>query len=76
VQLGLPCMLMIRASQHLAAPQLALLSLLEVLMGPLWAWLGAGEVPPRSTLVGGAIVLTALAGNELFALWAQRSKRA
>ena len=62
-QLGIPCVMMVRASAHLSAPEVALLGLLEVLMGPLWSWLGAGEVPPGSTLLGGAIVLAALVGN-------------
>ena len=64
-QLGLPCMLMIRASRHLTAPEIALLALLEVLLGPLWAWIGAGEVPAGATLFGGALVLLALVFNEL-----------
>jgi drug/metabolite transporter (DMT)-like permease len=66
-QLGLPCMLLVLASRALLAPELALLGLLEVVLGPLWAWLGAGEVPARATLFGGAVVLGALAGNELAA---------
>jgi drug/metabolite transporter (DMT)-like permease len=66
-QLGLPCMLLVLASRALLAPELALLGLLEVVLGPLWAWLGAGEVPGRATLLGGAVVLAALAGNELAA---------
>ncbi|HYN13103.1 MAG TPA: DMT family transporter [Burkholderiales bacterium] len=64
-QLGLPCMLLVLASRALLAPEIALLGLLEVVLGPLWAWLGAGEEPGRSTLIGGAIVLMALAGNEI-----------
>ncbi len=64
-QLGIPCVMMVRASAHLSAPEVALLGLLEVLMGPLWSWLGAGEVPPGTTLLGGAIVLTALVANEI-----------
>jgi drug/metabolite transporter (DMT)-like permease len=64
-QLGLPCMLMIRASRHLSAPEIALLALLEVLLGPLWAWIGAGEVPAGATLFGGALVLMALVFNEI-----------
>ena len=64
-QLGIPCVMMVRASAHLHAPELALLGLLEVLMGPLWSWLGADEVPAASTLVGGAIVLAALVVNEM-----------
>ena len=67
-QLGLPCILLVFASRSLLAPEMALLGLLEVVLGPLWAWLGAGEVPARGTLVGGAVVLAALAANELTAL--------
>jgi drug/metabolite transporter (DMT)-like permease len=67
-QLGLPCIFLVLASRALLAPELALLSLLEVVLGPLWAWLGAGERPAGTTLVGGALVLAALAGNELAAL--------
>jgi drug/metabolite transporter (DMT)-like permease len=64
-QLGLPCMLYVIASRTLPAPQLALLALLEVVLGPLWSWIGAAEVPSAATLTGGAIVLAALAANEL-----------
>ena len=64
-QLGLPCMLLVMAARHLAATEVALLALLEVVLGPLWAWLGAGEVPAATTLSGGALVLGALVVNEL-----------
>jgi len=63
-QLALPCLLVVRLSRVLAAPEIALLGLLEVVFGVLWAWLGAGEVPASATLTGGAMVLGALAGNE------------
>jgi drug/metabolite transporter (DMT)-like permease len=63
-QLGLPCMLLVVASRYLPAPEIALLGLLEVVLGPLWAWLGAGEAPAQATLAGGAVVLIALAANE------------
>lgn len=72
VQLGAPCLLLVIASRTLPAPEIALLALLEVVLGPLWTWLGAGEVPAGSTLAGGALVLAALAGNELAALGARR----
>ena len=64
-QLGLPCVLLVLASRVLLAPEMALIGLVEVVLGPLWAWLGAGEVPARSTVTGGAIVLGALIANEL-----------
>jgi len=67
-QLGLPCMLLVVASRTLRPPEIALLSLLEVVLGPLWAWIGAGEAPGNATLYGGAIVLAALVLNEISTL--------
>jgi drug/metabolite transporter (DMT)-like permease len=67
-QLGFPCMLMVHASKSLSAPEISLLALLEVLLGPIWAWLGAGEVPAQEALLGGAVVLSALVFNELLAV--------
>jgi drug/metabolite transporter (DMT)-like permease len=64
-QLALPCLLVVRLARVLSGPELALLGLLEVIFGVLWAWLGAGEAPSSAALVGGAMVLAALAGNEL-----------
>ena len=71
-QLGLPCMFLVMASRALYAPEIALLGLLEVVLGPLWAWLGAGESPARATLLGGGLVLAALAANEIAALSSRR----
>ena len=48
--------------------EIAPLALLEVVLGPLWAWLGAGEAPALTTLAGGAVVIAALLLNELAAL--------
>jgi drug/metabolite transporter (DMT)-like permease len=67
-QLGIPCLMLVIASRTLAAPEIALLGLLEVVLGPIWAWLGVGERPTAGTLFGGAIVLGALALNELTGL--------
>jgi drug/metabolite transporter (DMT)-like permease len=73
LQLGLPCILVVIASRSLLAPEIALLGLLEVVLGPLWAWLGAGEIPANATLAGGAIVLLALISNELAGIRPARS---
>lgn len=68
VQLAIPCLLMVRLTRELPAPEIALLALLEVIFGVAWAWLGAGEAPTSSVLLGGGLVLAALVGNELLAL--------
>jgi drug/metabolite transporter (DMT)-like permease len=64
-QLGLPCMFLVLASRALLAPEIALIGLLEVVLGPLWVWMLVGEEPGRATLVGGSIVLAALVLNEV-----------
>jgi len=66
LQLGLPCILMIAAARHLSPQETALLSLLEVVFGPLWAWLGAGERPAEATLYGGGLIVAALVANAAF----------
>lgn len=68
VQLAVPCLLVVRLSRVLPAPELALLGLLEVIFGVLWAWWFAGEAPGSTALTGGALVIGALVANELVAL--------
>lgn len=65
VQLGIPCILVMRVARQLAAPEVALLSLLEVNFGILLAWWFGGERPGLATVLGGSAVLAALAFNEL-----------
>ncbi len=68
IQLALPCLLVVRLTRELPAPEIALLGLLEVVFGVAWAWLGAGEQPGADALSGGAMVLGALIANEALAL--------
>jgi drug/metabolite transporter (DMT)-like permease len=67
-QLAIPCLLLVRVARVLPAPEVALLGLLEVIFGVLWAWIGADEAPGSSALVGGAIVVGALVFNEWLSL--------
>jgi drug/metabolite transporter (DMT)-like permease len=68
VQLAIPCLLVVRLTHVLPAPEISLLGLLEVIFGVLLVWIGAGEAPSHDAIVGGALVLAALAGNEWWAL--------
>ncbi|MEI4263858.1 DMT family transporter [Roseovarius sp. D0-M9] len=62
-QVGAGLILYTLGSRSLPAAELALLSLAEVLLAPLWVWLLLGETASFSTLLGGAILLAAIAGN-------------
>ncbi len=76
VQLAIPCLLAVAVGQVLKAPEAALLGLLEILFGVTWTWLGSDESPTPAVLGGGALVLGALAGNELLALFGTHRRAA
>jgi drug/metabolite transporter (DMT)-like permease len=59
-QIGLGLILLTIGARLIPAAQVALISLLEVVLGPLWVWLAVGERPGAGTLVGGAIVVAAV----------------
>ncbi|MEC3861082.1 DMT family transporter [Mesobacterium sp. TK19101] len=63
---------MSQASRMTAAANVSLLLLLETVLGPVWVWLGVGEVPGPRLVFGGAIVVTALA---LYLLYLRRRTR-
>ena len=47
---------------------LTLLSMTEILLGPVWVWLFLAEVPDTATLIGGAVLLAAIAGQAVSSL--------
>ncbi|MDF1731927.1 MAG: EamA family transporter [Minwuia sp.] len=64
-QVGAGLILYTLGSRSLPAAELALLSLAEVLLAPLWVWLLLGETATVNTLIGGAVLLGAIVGNAL-----------
>jgi drug/metabolite transporter, DME family len=64
-QVGAGLILYTLGSRSLPAAELALLSLAEVLLGPVWVWLFLGETASLNTLIGGVVLMAAIAGNAL-----------
>ena len=64
VQLAIPCVLAVLAARVLAAAEVSLLALLEIVFGIALVWLLAGEVPQPEVLQGGTLVIGALLVNE------------
>jgi RarD protein len=59
-QIGLGLILFTIGARLIPAAQVALISLLEVVLGPMWVWLAMGERPGAATFAGGAIVVAAV----------------
>ena len=67
-QVGMGLTVFTIGSKVVPAAELALLSMTEVLLGPLWVWLFLGETADLETLVGGAILMFAITANALTGL--------
>ena len=71
-QIGLGFVLFTAGAKYLQAVELTLLSLTEVIAGPIIVWIVIGEIPSTPSLTGGALILAAII---LMALMASRTDR-
>lgn len=72
VPMGMALRLLTLGARYVPAAQATLIQLSETVCGPLWVLLAFGEVPAVLTLLGGAFVLSSIAG---LALWSMRRER-
>ena len=62
----------VTAPRFIPAPEMSLVVLLEMVLGPYWVWLGLGERPSNAALLGGGIVLCTLLIHSTISLrWAK-----
>ena len=59
------------ASRYVPGAELTLLVLIEFILAPLWVWLVIDERPSVATLIGGALVIAAVASRAIGSLRAQ-----
>ena len=62
-QVGAGLVLYTIGSRTVPAVELTLLSLTEVILGPIWVFFFLNEIASVNTLIGGTILLLAIAGN-------------
>lgn len=55
--------------RYLTAPEVSMMTLMEIILGPLLVWAVLGEEPERASLVGGAMIVLAVPGH---AMWRMR----
>lgn len=65
LQISVGLVLFTVGSRQLPAAELTLLSLTEVILGPVWVWLGSRDTPTLATLVGGFVLLETIASQAL-----------
>ncbi len=57
--IGLAFVLFMEGAKLIPSAEAGLISLLDVVLGPIWVFVAFGENPGATTLLGGAIVLAA-----------------
>jgi drug/metabolite transporter, DME family len=60
IQLAIPLVFYGKGARAIPAITLALISMLDAVINPLWPWLFVGEVPQQASLIGGGIILAAV----------------
>jgi MYXO-CTERM domain-containing protein len=59
-QMALGLAFLTMGTRLIPAAEVALITLLEVVLGPLWVWLAFSERPSNATLLGGVVVIVAV----------------
>lgn len=67
-QYAIGFVLLIAGTRYVPVAEVGLLSLMETVLSPIWAWWGAEEIPSVLTIVGGGIVLAAAVSRGVIGL--------
>lgn len=59
-QMGLGLVFLVIGARLIPAQEVALITLLEVVLGPLWVWISISERPAPTTIAGGIVVICAV----------------
>jgi drug/metabolite transporter (DMT)-like permease len=73
LQLSIPLILYAKGAKHVPAVTLTLVVMLDVVLSPFWAWIGAGELPAKSAYIGGSIIILAVMVSILGDRWMRRA---
>ena len=75
VQFGIGFMCFTIATRYIKASEVALFSLTESILGPIWVWFGVGEQPSLLTLGGSLIVLVCVSSYCIVSIRQERKAR-
>lgn len=73
IQFGMGFMLLTWSTRYIPAAEVALFSLSESVLNPIWVWIGVNEVPSALTLAGSAVVLISVVTYSIMAIRRERA---
>ncbi|MBV1789222.1 DMT family transporter [Marinobacterium sp. D7] len=75
IQMPLASLLIFSSTRHLPSAEVSLFLLIETVLGPVWVWWALDEALPAPTLLGGTLIVGAIALNAILSLRQQRRTR-
>ena len=66
--------LFLSGARYAPAAEIALLALVETVLGPIWVWIFIGETPTQLALIGGSIVVLSIVLNTWLGIHSTRKK--
>ncbi len=65
IQIPLAMYLIFLATKYITSAEVSLFSIIETVLAPVWLWLVLGELVPKMTIIGGALVVIAIFINAM-----------
>ena len=65
---AIPFVLITLAPRYISAAEVNLFFLLETILGPIWVWLVIKEQPSTETIIGGIVIIAAIATHSIVSL--------
>ena len=72
VQMPISMILIMQSTRFISSPEVSLFLLIETILGPVWVWCIFAEPVPIPTLIGGSVILAAVATHAWLNLKEQR----
>ncbi|MFN3344703.1 MAG: DMT family transporter [Chloroherpetonaceae bacterium] len=66
-QIAIPYIMFVQAIKHIPALEASLLSMLEPILNPIWVMLFVGEFPSLNAVIGGSVIIGAVALQNIVA---------
>ena len=74
LQLAIPIVLYSFGAKYVPAVTLALVSMLDAVINPFWTWAFLHEIPSRTDMIGGGIILSAIVFNILGSVYLRQHR--
>jgi drug/metabolite transporter (DMT)-like permease len=65
IQIPLAMYFIFISTKYITSAEVSLFTTIETTMAPIWLWLFLSEIPPKMTIIGGALVIFAIFINAL-----------